>query len=185
MSSRKTDSVTRVDIRIPNELYEQISALAVSHFHAKIHHRSQKPEVTPTILELIKIGIVHLESTLPVTKDVIAATVTDKLQQQIAQLDSRLLTVENKLSGLNTTAHIAESKSSRTAREQPTEYNSREEKVLSDMELSDVLGVSNILIRDYRVYGKKPRGGFLAKALTKHWEIRGEGWVRKSYSDRQ
>ena len=38
-------------------------AIAVSYFHAKIHHRSNKPEVTPTILELIKIGIAHLETT--------------------------------------------------------------------------------------------------------------------------
>lgn len=180
MTSRKTENVTRVDIRIPKELYEQISEIAVSHFRAKIHHRSQKPEVTPTILELIKIGIVHLESTLPVTQDAIAETVTDKLQQQIAQLDSRLATVENKLSGLNTTAHIAESKSSRTVREQPTEYDSHEDEVLTDMELSNVLNVSNLLIRDYRVYGKKPRGSFLAKALTEHWEIKGEGWVKKN-----
>ena len=186
MSSRKTDSVTRVDIRIPNELYQQISDLAVSHFHAKIHHRSQKPEVTPTILELIKIGIAHLESTLPVTQDVTNETVTDKLQQQIAQLDSRLLTVENKLSGVDVTATIGklELTSPRTESEQSTELYSttttEDEKVLSDMELSDVLGVSNILIRDYRVKGKKPRGPALAEALTEHWEIRGEGWVRKN-----
>ena len=180
MTSRKTDSVTRVDIRIPNELYQQISDLAVSHFHAKIHHRSQKPEVTPTILELIKIGIAHLESTLPVTHDVTNETVTDKLQQQIVQLNSRLLTVEDKLSEVNAIAPIDESASSRTVREQSTEYEPEEEKVLSDLELSDVLGVSNILIRDYRVKGKKPRGPALAKALTEHWEIKGEGWVRKN-----
>ena len=180
MTGRKTDFVTRVDIRIPNELYQQISDLAVNHFNAKIHHRSHKPEVTPTILELIKIGIAHLESTLPVTQDVTAETVTDNLEQQIAQLDSRLATVENKLSGLNTTAHIAESKSSRTVREQSIEYEPHSEKVLSDMELSNVLNVSNLLIRDYRVYGKKPRGSALAKALTEHWEIKGEGWVRKN-----
>ncbi len=186
MTGRKTDSVTRVDIRIPNELYEQISDLAVSHFHAKIHHRSNKPEVTPTILELLKIGIAHLNSTLPVTEDVTAETVTDKLQQQIEQLDSRLLTVEDKLSGVNVTAPMGKSEltSPRTESEQSTEFYSttttEDEKVLSDMELSDVLGVSNILIRDYRVYGKKPRGSFLAKALTEHWEIKGEGWVRKN-----
>ena len=180
MSSRKTDSVTRVDIRIPNELYQQISDLAVSHFHAKIHHRSQKPEVTPTILELIKIGIAHLESTLPVTHDVTTETVTDKLQQQIAQLDSRLKTVENKLSGVDVIAPMAESKpTSRTLREQPTKYDSHEDEVLSDMELSNILNVSNLLIRDYRVYGKMPRGSYLAKALTEQWEIRGEGWVKK------
>ena len=137
-------------------------------------------EVTPTILELIKIGIAHLESTLPVTKDVTTETVTDKLQQQIAQLDSRLLTVENKLSEVNAIAPIDESASSRTAREQSTEYEPHKEKVLSDLELSDVLGVSNILIRDYRVKGKKPRGPALAKALTEHWEIEGEGWVKKN-----
>ena len=119
MTGRKTDSVTRVDIRIPNELYQQISDLAVSHFHAKIHHRSQKPEVTPTILELIKIGIAHLNSTLPVTRDVTAETVTDKLQQQFTQLESRLKTVEDKLSYLSITAPIAESISSRTVRDQP------------------------------------------------------------------
>lgn len=185
MTGRKTENVTRVDIRIPNELYEQISDLAVSHFHAKIHHRSQKPEVTPTILELIKIGIAHLNSTLPVTEDVTAEKVTDKLQQQIAQLDSRLKTVEDKLSGVDVTAPRIESEptSSRTLREQSTEFYSttttEDEKVLSDMELSDVLGVSNILIRDYRVKGKKPRGPALAKALTEHWEIKGEGWVKK------
>ena len=87
MTGRKTDNVTRVDIRIPNDLYQQISEIAVSHFHAKIHHRSNKPEVTPTILELIKIGIAHLDSTLPVTEDVTKSVtsrvVTEQMQQQI------------------------------------------------------------------------------------------------------
>jgi hypothetical protein len=51
MVSRRTENVTRVDVRIPNQLYEEISAIAIHHFNAKIHHRSNKPEVTPTILE--------------------------------------------------------------------------------------------------------------------------------------
>jgi hypothetical protein len=49
--------VTRCDIRIPNHLYEQIEAIAVSRFDAKIHWKSKKPEVSSTILELIKYGI--------------------------------------------------------------------------------------------------------------------------------
>ncbi|MGB5709580.1 MAG: hypothetical protein WBM44_01530 [Waterburya sp.] len=60
MNSRQTDTVTRVDIRIPNHLYSQIQKIAINHFNAKIHHRSNKPEVTPTILELIQIGIAHI-----------------------------------------------------------------------------------------------------------------------------
>jgi hypothetical protein len=35
------------------------------------------------------------------------------------------------------------------------------------------------LIRDYRVYGKKPQGNVLAKALTEEWKVKGNGWVKK------
>jgi hypothetical protein len=162
MTSRRTENVTRVDVRIPNELYEEIVAIAIHHFNAKIHHRSNKPEVTPTILELIKIGIAHIDSTLPVTNE----TVTDELRQALEQLDSRLTKVENQLSGVNVIAPRVESA--------PTE----DEKILTDMELSELLGVSNLILRDYRVKGKKPPAG-LAKKLIE-WEVKGERWARKS-----
>ena len=96
MNSRQTDTVTRVDIRIPNHLYSQIQSIAVEHFNAKIHHRSNKPELTPTILELIQIGIAHIESNLPVADESIA----DELRKQIGELDARLKEVEGKLSGV-------------------------------------------------------------------------------------
>lgn len=96
MNSRQTDTVTRVDIRIPNHLYSQIQSIAIAHFNAKIHHRSNKPELTPTILELIQIGIAHLESNLPVADE----SVTDELRKQIGDLDTRLSEVEGKLSGV-------------------------------------------------------------------------------------
>ena len=94
MNSRQTDTVTRVDIRIPNHLYSQIQSIAIAHFNAKVHHRSNKPELTPTILELIQIGIAHIESNLPVTDE----SVTDELKKQISGLDARLREVEGKLS---------------------------------------------------------------------------------------
>ena len=47
------------------------------------------------------------------------------------------------------------------------------------MQLLDILKVSNLLIRNYRLYGKKPRGQVLAKALAEEWKIIGDGWVRK------
>jgi ParB family chromosome partitioning protein len=52
-----------------------------------------------------------------------------------------------------------------------------DEPELTDQELGKLLGVSNLIIRDYRVKGKKPPAG-LAKKLQ-DWEVRGEGWVRK------
>ena len=96
MNSRQTDTVTRVDIRIPNHLYNQIQSIALAHYNAKIHHRSNKPEVTPTILELIQIGIAHIESNLPVADE----SVTDELKKQISDLDTRLKELEGKLSGV-------------------------------------------------------------------------------------
>jgi hypothetical protein len=162
--NRRTDNITRVDVRLPNHLYDRVSEIAIHHFNAKIHHRSNKPEVSPTILELIEIGIAHLESALPVTD----RSITEQLQQAISQLDSRLAKVENKLSGVSITAPIAESDTS------------SDEKILSDIELSNLLNVSNLLIRDYRVKGKKPKGQVLAKALSEEWEIKGEGWVKKN-----
>ncbi|MEM7759397.1 MAG: hypothetical protein AAF298_14910 [Cyanobacteria bacterium P01_A01_bin.40] len=97
MNSRQTDTVTRVDIRIPNHLYSQIQSIAIAHYNAKIHHRSNKPELTPTILELIQIGIAHIESNLPIADE----SVTDELKKQIIDLDTRLSEVEGKLSSIN------------------------------------------------------------------------------------
>ena len=97
--TRRTTTITRVDIRVPNHLYEQIQALATRHFRAKIHHRSGKPEVSPTILELIKIGIAHLGEELPDTADISDKSGADELRQQIKELDTRLREVEGKLSG--------------------------------------------------------------------------------------
>jgi hypothetical protein len=94
MNVRQTDTVTRVDVRIPNHLYSQIQSIATKHFNAKIHHRSNKPEVTPAILELIQIGIAHIESNLPVINE----GVTDELRGQIKDLAARLSEVESKLS---------------------------------------------------------------------------------------
>lgn len=53
-----------------------------------------------------------------------------------------------------------------------------EESGITDDELGALLKVSNLIIRDYRVKGKKPPAA-LAKKLQE-WEVRGEVWMRKS-----
>ena len=93
MNRRQSDTVTRVDVRIPNHLYSQIQSIAIAHFNAKIHHRSNKPKLTSTILELIQIGIAHTWTHLPVTDE----SVTDELKKQISDLDTWLKGVEGKL----------------------------------------------------------------------------------------
>ena len=161
MKNRRTDNVTRVDVRIPNELYDQIQKIAINHFHAKIHHRSGKPEISPTIIELIKIGIAHLESesTLPATDE----TEDLELRKWIEQLDSRLTAVEKKISSVRVTAPELET----------------EGKGLNDQELGQLLGVSNMILRDYRVKGKVTGGQALAQYLEEEWAIDEGLWFRK------
>ena len=162
MKTRHTDTVTRVDVRIPNELYDEIQKIAISQFKAKIHHRSNKPEISPTILELIKIGIAHLdsESTLPVTDE---TEEDDDLREWIEELDSRLTAVENQISSVRVTAPELET----------------EGKGLNERELGQLLGVSDMILRDYRVKGKVTGGQALAQYLEEEWAISEGLWFRK------
>jgi hypothetical protein len=185
MNSRQTETITRVDVRIPNHIYEQIAAIATRHFHAKVHHRSGKPEVSPTILELIKIGIAHLEATLPDSADISDKSVASELREQIKGLDVRLRAIEGKLSDNITddTSDTVDESIQGVSRatlapifeESDTVSN---ERGLSDQELGEVLGVSNIILRDYRVKGKKPPVGLMRK--LKEWDVRGDRWIEKS-----
>ena len=160
MKTRRTDTVTRVDVRIPNELYNQIQAIAIAQFNAKIHHRSGKPEISPTILELIKIGIAHLESTLPATDE----TEDLELRERIRDLDRRLKCVESKLSRVPSGIVQAES--------EPLSVEG-----LSDSELGRLINLSSALIYRYRLEGKAHQG---VVERLKDWKVRGDRWVKKS-----
>ena len=53
---RESERITRVDVRIPNEIYRQIEQIAIE-TNQPTHHRSGKPVVTPIILNLINLGL--------------------------------------------------------------------------------------------------------------------------------
>ena len=54
---RQSPRSTRIDLRLPNDLLETIQNLAADRFNAPIHHMSGKPEITPVIIHLIRLGI--------------------------------------------------------------------------------------------------------------------------------
>jgi ParB family chromosome partitioning protein len=62
--------------------------------------------------------------------------------------------------------------------EQESTETGEDEKELTDQELAEVLGVSNLVIRDFRVKGKNPPAALAKKLLE--WEVKGEGWVKKT-----
>ncbi len=54
---RQSPRSTRIDLRLPNDLLENIQDLAADRFNAPIHHISGKPEITPVIIYLLRLGI--------------------------------------------------------------------------------------------------------------------------------
>lgn len=56
-TKRVNEEFHRLDVKLPLAVYEQISDIAVKSFDAKIHHISNKPEITPTLLYLLELGI--------------------------------------------------------------------------------------------------------------------------------
>lgn len=85
----------KIDLRLDPGLREQIEAIAVERFEAKIHHISKKPELTTTINKLIKLGIKYLEEQYQdntVIQNPDSLVTPEQLEAVIAALRSELMT---------------------------------------------------------------------------------------------
>ena len=52
--------IQRCDIRVPQDLYDEITKIAEKEFNAPRYHKTGKVQVSSTIIELIKLGIANL-----------------------------------------------------------------------------------------------------------------------------
>lgn len=87
---------TKVDLRIDESLLETVREIALSHFNAKIHHISHKPEVTETINQLIRYGIEYLDKGYQDNDRVNPIVYPDNLVTK-ETLDSAIAEVRNEL----------------------------------------------------------------------------------------
>lgn len=55
---RSDELVTRIDVRIPNPMFEELEKLATERGEP-IHHKSGRVTIAPTLLDLLRIGLDH------------------------------------------------------------------------------------------------------------------------------
>lgn len=85
------DHIKRCDVRVPIDLYNEIETIAVEEYNAPLYHKTGKPQVSSTIIELLKLGIENLRGEV---SDNIPDTLSDKvreLESQIKQIQSNFL----------------------------------------------------------------------------------------------
>ncbi len=103
----KTIKVKRQDIRIPIDFYDRLKKIALERFNAPIHHRSNEPAITKTLLKLAELGIEYLESGLTADKktEIITTEVLKRLDnlesnkddKTVSELGERIETLEQKI----------------------------------------------------------------------------------------
>ena len=75
-------NAVRCDIRFPTDVYSRIEKLAIDHFQAPIHHRSRKPQVSATIVQLVQWGLEYFKQGLHVS-DILSDTASNNRAEQV------------------------------------------------------------------------------------------------------
>ena len=79
----QTTIFKRCDVRVPIDLYNEIEKIAVEEYNAPLYHKTGKPQVSSTIIELLKLGIENLRGE-------VSDNIPDTLSDKVRELESKI-----------------------------------------------------------------------------------------------
>ncbi|HEY9768809.1 MAG TPA: hypothetical protein V6C71_09980 [Coleofasciculaceae cyanobacterium] len=82
------DHIKRCDVRVPIDLYNEIEEIAVQEYNAPVYHKTGKPQVSSTIIELLKLGIENL-------KGEASGSIPDTLSDRVRELESQIKQIQS------------------------------------------------------------------------------------------
>jgi hypothetical protein len=139
MTARQESKVTRLDLRIPNDIYAQVEEIAKAN-NEPTHHITGNIILTPTLIKLIRLGIRSLSDNYPTLADLATAS-----EQVPDTLTPRMNAVEGELSELKKLViELSDRISSRLAdtfihSETPGEYHIQPDTLSDNTTVSDLL----------------------------------------------
>jgi uncharacterized protein YwgA len=74
-------------VRVPIELYKEIETIAVEEYNAPTYKKTGRPQVSQTIIELIRLGLENLRNGI---SDSSSDKISDSLQKRIEDLESKI-----------------------------------------------------------------------------------------------
>ena len=87
MASRQEAKVTRLDLRIPNDIYSQVEEIAKAN-NEPAHHITGNVILTPTLIKLIRLGIRSLSDNYPSLVDI--PTFSERVPDTLIQMQQKL-----------------------------------------------------------------------------------------------
>jgi hypothetical protein len=108
MAARQESKVTRLDLRIPNDIYAQVEEIAKAN-NEPTHHITGNIILTPTLVKLIRLGIRSLSDNYPALADIPISSgqVSDNLLKRMDSMEGELSELKKLVAELSNNAVVA------------------------------------------------------------------------------
>jgi hypothetical protein len=110
MAARQESKVTRLDLRIPNDIYTQVEEIAKAN-NEPTHHITGNIILTPTLVKLIRLGIRSLSDNYPALADIPISSgqVSDNLLKRMETIEGELSALKKLVAELSNKAVVSTS----------------------------------------------------------------------------